>query len=77
MLHNLRSLYSFIAVLWYCPQAVSEVNYKAYIQGHRFVMNPNVGAGTSEDEVEQVRLHYGSHANYDDYVRTVQLKLAA
>jgi hypothetical protein len=65
--HNLRSLYGSIAVLWYCPDGVSEVNYKAYIQGHRFVLSPDVEAGTPEDEVEQVRLHYGSHANYDDY----------
>src|SRR6185312_1972263 len=33
---NLRGLYASIAVLWYCPDEVSEVNYKAYIQGHRF-----------------------------------------
>jgi uncharacterized protein (DUF1778 family) len=31
------------------------------------VLSPDVEAGASEDEVEQVRLHYGSHANYDDY----------
>jgi hypothetical protein len=60
-------LYASIAVLWYAPDVVSEVNYKAYIHGHRFVLNPDVAPGTPEDEVEQVRLHYGSHANYDDY----------
>ena len=65
--HNLRTLYASIAVLWYAPDVVSEVNYKAYIHGHRFVLSPEVAPGTSEDEVEQVRLNYASHANYDDY----------
>ncbi|GCF11390.1 protelomerase family protein [Dictyobacter arantiisoli] len=65
--HNLRSYYASLAVLWYAPDTVSEVNYKAYIHGHRFVLSPDVAPGTPEDEVEQVRLNYGSHANYDDY----------
>jgi hypothetical protein len=65
--HNLRSLYASMAVLWYAPDAVSDVNYKAYIHGHRFVLAPDVEEGTPEDEVEQVRLNYASHANYDDY----------
>jgi hypothetical protein len=65
--HNLRSYYASLAVLWYAPDAVSEVNYKAYIHGHRFVLSPDVEEGTPEDEVEQVRLNYASHANYDDY----------
>jgi hypothetical protein len=65
--HTLRSLYAAVAVLWFCPDRVSDVNYKAYIHGHRFILSPDVELGTSEDEVEQVRLNYASHANYDDY----------
>jgi hypothetical protein len=65
--HTLRSLYAAIAVLWFCPDRVSDVNYKAYIHGHRFILAPDVEPGTSEEEVEQVRLNYASHANYDDY----------
>jgi hypothetical protein len=65
--HTLRSIYASMAVLWYAPDAVSDVNYKAYIHGHRFVLAPDVEEGTPEDEVELVRLNYASHANYDDY----------
>jgi uncharacterized protein (DUF1778 family) len=43
------------------------VNYKAYIHGHRFILAPDVEPGTDPEEVEQVRLNYASHANYDDY----------
>lgn len=65
--HNLRALYASIAVLWYAPDAVADVNYKAYIHGHRFVLDPHMEEDASPDEVDQIRLNYGSHANYDDY----------
>lgn len=65
--HTLRNLYAAVAVLWFCPDRVSDVNYKAYIHGHRFILAPDVEPGTSDEEVEQVRLNYASHANYDDY----------
>jgi uncharacterized protein (DUF1778 family) len=65
--HTLRNLYAAVAVLWFCPDRVSDVNYKAYIHGHRFILAPDVEPETSAEEVEQVRLNYASHANYDDY----------
>jgi hypothetical protein len=67
VLHNLRHVYASIAVLWYAPDRVSLVNYKAEIQGHRHILNPQVPAGTSAEEVEQIQLNYASHANYADY----------
>jgi hypothetical protein len=65
--HTLRAVYASIAVLWYAPDHVSVVNYKAQIQGHRFILEPQVEPGTSPEEVERVRLNYASHANYADY----------
>jgi len=65
--HTLRNLYGAIAVLWFCPDPVSDVNFKAYIQGHRAILDPDVPEGTSQEEIEEVKLDYASHANYSDY----------
>ena len=65
--HNFRGMYARIATFWYAPPAVADITYMAQIQGHRFVLEPRVEAGTSVEEVEQIRHHYASHANYADY----------
>ena len=65
--HNFRGMYARIATFWYAPPAVADITYMAQIQGHRFVLEPRVEAGTSAQEVEQIRHHYASHANYADY----------
>jgi len=65
--HDFRAIYASISVLWFCPDVVADVNYKAYIHGHRHILEPDVPAGTPAEEVQKVRLDYASHANYDDY----------
>ncbi|GHO82727.1 hypothetical protein KSZ_07330 [Dictyobacter formicarum] len=65
--HNFRGMYARIATFWYGPPSVADITYMAQIQGHRFVLEPRVEAGTSAEEVEQIRHHYASHANYADY----------
>ena len=65
--HTLRALYASIAVLWFAPDTESEVNYKARIQGHSFILTPEGSEGMDEEQLEAVRLNYASHANYDDY----------
>ncbi|GHO87180.1 protelomerase family protein [Dictyobacter formicarum] len=65
--HNFRGMYARIATFWYAPPPVADITYMAQIQGHRFVLEPRVEAGTSAEEVEQIRHHYASHANYADY----------
>jgi Telomere resolvase len=66
-IHVLRSVYAHIAVLWYDPPPVDPINYMAQIQGHRFITDPQVPVGASEEEVHGVQLNYASHANYADY----------
>lgn len=65
--HNFRGMYARIACFWYAPPAVADITYMAQIQGHRFVLEPRVESGTAPEEVEQIRHHYASHANYADY----------
>jgi hypothetical protein len=66
-IHVLRAVYAHIAVLWYDPPPVDPINYMARIQGHRFLSDPQVPEGASEEEVREVQLNYASHANYADY----------
>ena len=65
--HNFRGMYARIATFWYAPPSVADITYMAQIQGHRFVLEPRVEPGTAPEEVEQIRHHYASHANYADY----------
>ncbi len=65
--HDFRAIYASIAVIWFCPDVVSDVNYKAYIHGHRHILKPDLPEGTPPEEVVKVQLDYASHANYDDY----------
>jgi Telomere resolvase len=65
--HNFRGMYARIACFWYAPPSVADITYMAEIQGHRFIVEPRVEADTSPEEVEQIRHHYASHANYADY----------
>jgi hypothetical protein len=65
--HNFRGISARIACFWYAPPSVADITYMAQIQGHRFVLEPRVEAGTPPEEVEQIRLNYASHANYADY----------
>ncbi|WP_040445766.1 hypothetical protein [Ktedonobacter racemifer] len=65
--HNFRGMYARIACFWSVPPMVADITYMAQIQGHRFVLEPRVEPGTSPEEVEKIRLHYASHANYADY----------
>ncbi|HEY9660107.1 MAG TPA: protelomerase family protein [Allocoleopsis sp.] len=37
--HLFRSVYATIAVFWYCPPSVNEVEFKATIQGHYQILN--------------------------------------
>jgi hypothetical protein len=65
--HDFRAIYASTAVLWFCPDVVSDVNYKAYVHGHRHILEPDLPPETPPDRVEEVQLDYASHANYDDY----------
>lgn len=37
--HLFRSVYATIAVFWYCPPSVNEVEFKATVQGHYQILN--------------------------------------
>jgi hypothetical protein len=65
--HNFRGMYARIATFWYAPPSVADMTYMAQIQGHRFVLEPRVEPEALPQEVEQIRHHYSSHANYADY----------
>ena len=65
--HDFRAIYASVAVLWFCPDVVSDVNYKAYIHGHRHILKPDLPEGTPPEKVLETQLDYASHANYDDY----------
>lgn len=66
-MHVLRTVYARLATFWYAPPQVADITYMAYIQGHRFILEPQVEAGETPKEIEQKRLHYASNANYFDY----------
>jgi hypothetical protein len=65
--HNLRAIYAALAVLWYMPEQIAPINYKAYILGHRYLNEPQLAPGATEQERQQALLNYSSHANYEDY----------
>jgi len=62
--HLFRAVYARIAVYWYCPPTVADITYMATIQGHRFILEPEVEPGR---DVAQTRLNYASNAHYFDY----------
>lgn len=65
--HVLRTVYARLATYWYAPPQVADITYMAYIQGHRFILEPQVEAGETPTEIERKRLNYASNANYFDY----------
>lgn len=56
--HLCRAVYGRIAVLWFCPRAVGDIEFLAHIQGHRQVLE-------AQDE-EEVR-SYTASRHYWDY----------
>ncbi|NJL52358.1 MAG: hypothetical protein HC930_09340 [Hydrococcus sp. SU_1_0] len=56
--HLFRSIYATIATHWYCPPSVSDLEFRAYIQGHfQIISEPN----------QQRRLSLASSKHYWDY----------
>lgn len=56
--HLFRSVYATIAVFWYCPPSVNEVEFKATIQGHYQVL---------DEENPELRRSIATSRHYSDY----------
>ena len=66
-LHVLRSVFARIATYWYCPPEVADVTFMAQVQGHRFILEPEVEPGETPKDIENKRLSYAAVNNYFDY----------
>src|SRR5262249_15656850 len=66
-LHALRSVFARIATYWYAPPEVADITYMAQIQGHRYILQPEVKAGETEKQIKDKQLNYAANANYFDY----------
>jgi hypothetical protein len=56
--HLFRSVYATIATHWYCPTWVSDLEYRAAIQGHYFIL---------DEKSSKVRRNLASERHYYDY----------
>lgn len=56
--HLFRTIYGRIALHWYCPPRVNELQYLATIQGHYWVLNA---------ESPEAQRHYVTSLHYNDY----------
>ena len=56
--HLFRSVYATIATHWYCPRSVSDLEFRAYIQGHFQII---------DEPDRQRRLSLASEKHYWDY----------
>jgi hypothetical protein len=65
--HLFRSIYPTIACFWFQPAWVQEIQYRAHILGHWYIVSPQVQAGDTEAKVEQRRYNYATEAHYFDY----------
>jgi hypothetical protein len=65
--HVFRSIYPTIACFWFQPPWVQEIQYRAHILGHWYIVSPQVQAGDTEAKVEQRRYNYATEAHYFDY----------
>lgn len=65
--HLFRSIYPTIACFWFQPAWVQEIQYRAHILGHWYIVSPQVQSGDTEAKVEQRRYNYATEAHYFDY----------
>jgi Telomere resolvase len=66
-LHVLRSVFARIATYWYAPPEVADITFMAQIQGHRYILNPDVKPGETPEDIKNKQLNYAANANYFDY----------
>jgi Spy/CpxP family protein refolding chaperone len=66
-LHVLRAVFARIATYWYCPPEVADITFMAQIQGHRYILEPEVEQGETPEDIKNKRLNYAANANYFDY----------
>jgi Telomere resolvase len=66
-LHVLRSVFARIATYWYAPPEVADITFMAQIQGHRYILNPEVKPGETPEDIKNKQLNYAANANYFDY----------
>lgn len=66
-LHVLRSVFARIATYWYAPPEVADITFLAQIQGHRYILNPEVKPGETPQDIKNKQLNYAANANYFDY----------
>ncbi len=65
--HVLRAVYARIATYWYAPPEVADITFMAQIQGHRYILEPQVEPGEAVADVKNKQLNYAANANYFDY----------
>src|SRR5579859_270102 len=66
-LHVLRTVFARIATYWYAPPEVADITFMAQIQGHRYILQPQVEKGETEEDIKNKQLNYAANANYFDY----------
>lgn len=66
-LHVLRSVFARIATYWYAPCEVADITFMAQIQGHRYILKPDVKPGETPEDIKDKQLNYAANANYFDY----------
>ena len=65
--HVLRAVYARVATYWYAPPTVADITFMAQIQGHRFVLEPDVEPRETPEDIKKKQLSYAASANYFDY----------
>jgi telomere resolvase len=65
--HVLRAVYARIATYWYAPPEVADMTFMAHIQGHRYILEPQVEPGETVADLKNKQLHYAANAHYFDY----------
>jgi len=65
--HVLRAVYARIATYWYAPPEVADITFMAQIQGHRYILEPQVEPGETVADLKNKQLNYAANANYFDY----------
>jgi Telomere resolvase ResT/TelK catalytic domain len=65
--HVLRAVFARIATYWYAPPEVADITFMAQIQGHRYILQPDVEPGETAADVKNKQLNYAANANYFDY----------
>lgn len=66
-IHVLRAVYARIATYWYAPPEIADITFMAQIQGHRYILEPQVEPGETVGDVKNKQLNYAANANYFDY----------